>query len=678
MKFAFSNKTKEYFLLFILLLLALVIRLQFTHQTDYDSYWIHGMAESINIFGYAKWVFHPASLFGYYPMSYPSALMFFLAFFSSITGLTMKSTVLVSGIVFGLIATTVLFLIAKRIGGFLIGYISALIFSISPQIIYYSSNVAAGRFFLILLYLFFVLFFFHFLECLQDELNIKGRKEKNLIIIKYLAFLLAWVALIFMVHRTSQLVILVLISLIVTSLFFKIGKIGRKLGNIDILRKNFIDRYKKWNKWIVIDTLAIIFVLGAYKLFDLLIRERVLINIERSLPKIAVYLNRGIELLSNNMVMGIIIIVVLIDLVMVVALMYRKNIATPKISDKAGRLYDKIYGKITDDPLRYLFKLLLLVVIVLFILQFFGTSFYTPSLLDYPESNLIDSDNPFFKIINFIFNFSTSVTIFTLLAFFGTYFLFQKEDKSSGEIFLITMILLFCSIITEKNYVRLFIIPFFSIVCAYGFYYFSKFLIKNVSRSILRYVFASMILLLVFGSFFAQYRDILKNKSSVFPYEEGYWNTGLYLRSLNCNCSTLTTDELRAAVMIFASSALPGGSNNIYYYVDRQYLTPKMMDFGIIRERLRKGEKVTTLWELPDWIFGGTYYEGRHAKLLLSSSQWKEENQRIILDYKVKYYIHDKKLRESNFFKLTHPSFNKVYDTHLSDVHSMGKGRFMI
>ena len=59
-----NNSEKRNILLIGLLILGFIVRLLYTHQTDFDSYWIHGMAESINIHGYAKWIFHPASLFG--------------------------------------------------------------------------------------------------------------------------------------------------------------------------------------------------------------------------------------------------------------------------------------------------------------------------------------------------------------------------------------------------------------------------------------------------------------------------------------------------------------------------------------------------------------------------------------------------------------------------------------
>src|SRR3989338_8282042 len=100
-----TQNNEQRFLLFLVLCLAVAVRLQYPHQTDYDSYWIHGMSESIDTYGYAKWVFHPASLFGYYPLSYPSGLMFLLDVISSLTGLSMDHTILTTGIFSGIFAT---------------------------------------------------------------------------------------------------------------------------------------------------------------------------------------------------------------------------------------------------------------------------------------------------------------------------------------------------------------------------------------------------------------------------------------------------------------------------------------------------------------------------------------------------------------------------------------------
>jgi hypothetical protein len=49
-----------------------------------DSSLIHWMSDSIIIEGGAKWVIHPASVFGWYPYSYPSAVAHLNAVFSII------------------------------------------------------------------------------------------------------------------------------------------------------------------------------------------------------------------------------------------------------------------------------------------------------------------------------------------------------------------------------------------------------------------------------------------------------------------------------------------------------------------------------------------------------------------------------------------------------------------
>ena len=113
----------EMILVLLLVITGLAVRLMPTNQTDFDSFWIHGMSESIKIYGFAQWVYHPVSLFGYYPLSYPSGLMFFLALVSELTGLTMNATILVTGIFFGIFTTLMVFLIGRELGGFEVGFL---------------------------------------------------------------------------------------------------------------------------------------------------------------------------------------------------------------------------------------------------------------------------------------------------------------------------------------------------------------------------------------------------------------------------------------------------------------------------------------------------------------------------------------------------------------------------
>ena len=93
---AFSRKT-VLLLLLSLTILSIVIRYPLVdhERQQTDSYFIHTLSDSIATNGYARWVFHPLSLFGYYPLSYPSGTPFLIAELSELTGLGIEVSMLV-------------------------------------------------------------------------------------------------------------------------------------------------------------------------------------------------------------------------------------------------------------------------------------------------------------------------------------------------------------------------------------------------------------------------------------------------------------------------------------------------------------------------------------------------------------------------------------------------------
>ena len=446
----FGIKKKEKLLLILLFFIVLITRLQFTFHTDYDSYWIHGMAESINIYGYAKWVFHPASLFGYYPFAYPSALMFFLAFFSSISGLTMLSTVHLIGIFLGALGTLLVFILARKVSGFFMGYLSALIFALSPQVIYYSSFIASGRYFLVIFNLLLLLLIINIFELIfgksvylfEDSFEKdfpKRRQVINMIVISIFVLLF-----VFMIHRTSQLVILIVLSSIFTYLLFIIKKNFNKISMVPFVKKYFIERYKEWDKWIFLDLCIVLLSILLIKFVDLYSRGRFLINIGTKLPFLLHILYNLNQYLSNYTILSVIFLIAFIDLLVLIFILSKK-LRHKMLLDFLNRTYIRMYNSITKKFSNYFFVVLFLISIYLFIIQFFGQSFYSPSLEDYSENLLIKSENPLFKLINFVFNFSTSVTILSVFSVVGVIFLFLKKNKNILEVLFMFIFLLFAS-----------------------------------------------------------------------------------------------------------------------------------------------------------------------------------------------------------------------------------------
>jgi len=73
------SKKTSYGLIAFLVLLNVALRYPTTsHEVGVDSFVIHGLANSISENGYAKWVVHPLSIFGFYPYSYPSGVPYLL------------------------------------------------------------------------------------------------------------------------------------------------------------------------------------------------------------------------------------------------------------------------------------------------------------------------------------------------------------------------------------------------------------------------------------------------------------------------------------------------------------------------------------------------------------------------------------------------------------------------
>lgn len=142
----FRQRT-NYVLLALLSVLNIIIRFPITrHEIGVDSFFIHSMATSISTFGFAKWIIHPASFFGVYPYSYPSAHQFALSGVSQTTGITIEYVILILGMVLGIFSTFSFFILAKEIrDDDLFAFVVAFIFLFSPNFIRFTLWEAVTR-----------------------------------------------------------------------------------------------------------------------------------------------------------------------------------------------------------------------------------------------------------------------------------------------------------------------------------------------------------------------------------------------------------------------------------------------------------------------------------------------------------------------------------------------------
>lgn len=138
--------------------LNLILRYPATpHEIGWDSFAIHSLANSISIFGDAKWWIHPLSIIGLYPYSYASAVPFMLSGISQLTSMNMEWTVwFFSSVFLGLLSIFTAYLIAGEIlDNDIFKYLVAFGYSTSQGILYFTTwTVSTRGAFIVLLPLF--------------------------------------------------------------------------------------------------------------------------------------------------------------------------------------------------------------------------------------------------------------------------------------------------------------------------------------------------------------------------------------------------------------------------------------------------------------------------------------------------------------------------------------------
>jgi len=182
-----SQKIKT--ILFILLiLLNMVIRIpSIPHEKGSDSFFIHGLANSITSFGAASWWTNWLSIFGLYPYSYPSGVPLILSGFSQLTDIDMENTILIISIIFGLISVFTSYLLGGLISNnFVFRFIFSFIFSSCQGILVFTTWEMSSRGVFIVLFPLYV------------YLLIKSLKSKN---IKTFFLILLFLVLLFSIHK---------------------------------------------------------------------------------------------------------------------------------------------------------------------------------------------------------------------------------------------------------------------------------------------------------------------------------------------------------------------------------------------------------------------------------------------------------------------------------------------
>jgi len=103
-------------LLVLLVVLNVILRFQPTfNEIGLDSFFIHAMINSLNEFGYGRWVANSLSFFGLMPYSYTSSVQFLISGISQSTGLEVEQIIFAVTFMFGTFSIFPIYLLAGSI-----------------------------------------------------------------------------------------------------------------------------------------------------------------------------------------------------------------------------------------------------------------------------------------------------------------------------------------------------------------------------------------------------------------------------------------------------------------------------------------------------------------------------------------------------------------------------------
>jgi len=700
-----KHSKKELILLVLLVVLTIIIRIPtMFYSGDPDSYTYQGLATNIIENGYAIWVWHPASLFGMYPSSYTSAYMYYLSYFSLITGLSMEQSIFIISIMLGVIGTLSIYIFAKEFGNFLFAYISALVFSLSVYFVNYSTgNHASTR-------ILFVSLLPLFLWVLLRVYESKGHRVKYVILSVILYVFIA------MAHRLVQLVSVVLIAYFLTILYFLMPKIWPRFKKTKFYKIYFKRRYVVSKKNMLMDITLALFIIGVYmfirhkivvlavylliflyfilpeykkysqpllkkaksnmriifdvcllalalvisKFLDLLIRGRLGISIERQIEEYTIYSWSLTGLIKIVEIITILTAILLLTLGLSIFIYsLSKKLEFKKINYLMNNLQKKTITIIKTRTHLCISILLLIIFLVLFISQFFGHSLYSLRIEDYYESKLFEGTSPLAIFLNMAVNYTTGITILFPLVGLGIIILIFKKNKNFSEIFLMLIMLGLISLLLDKRYTRIFVISFFSLFIGIAL----AEIIKRTNRLRFRKtVFTSFILLFIilisFSAVFTN-RDYFFEKERRQEQEsrskQGY-TAAMFMKNLDLDNAIIGDTGLSIVYGLSETKLVP------LSYIYRLDLKAKRMSFKEIIDSIFNGRQIKSIWTLEDWINGGEYYTGKHSWQIINTPYTSTLNQRLLEDYQVQFFVRDKKKSKGILFTSIEPIKNKMYD----------------
>ncbi len=141
------SQRKKVILFTLLIVLNIVLRIpSIPHEKGLDSFFIHSLANSVTDSGFANWWLHWLSVFGYYPYSYASAIPFSLSGISQLTGMETEGAILFYCVGLGLFSIFSAYILAGLLyNEFLFKYLMALVYSLSPGVMFFTTWEISSR-----------------------------------------------------------------------------------------------------------------------------------------------------------------------------------------------------------------------------------------------------------------------------------------------------------------------------------------------------------------------------------------------------------------------------------------------------------------------------------------------------------------------------------------------------
>lgn len=517
------TKRTCYILIAFLIMLNIVFRYPTTpHETGADSFFIHSLANSITNNGYAKWILHPLSFFGLYPISYASAVPFTLSGMSQTLGVETEISILIFSIIIGVLGTFGAYLLAGEIiDDDRFKVIVAFAFSLSPLILKFTMWTASTRgLFIALLPL--------FLWCILKSLN-KHHKWKYIGLSIFLFVLLG------ATHRMIWFVA-------VPTVFFATALLIYKTG----VAKSYFSTYISdiLLAAVIVTISAIFFIVACHLILPADPTFQTVISI----------------LAGNKYFMYILLIFVGILLVLLQS--YRKTHTLRK------------FGGVC----------LIILFTTVFLMQFTDlavlTDFSAILAIDVPfvEETDVIYYAPETQMLYSLIMLGARYGVLIFFMVFGIV-LFSFKGKKIGDNCILLTTLFFIGSMAFIHYSYEFLMIFLSIIGGYCIFWLAENW-KNVKRNAFSVFAAILLISLIFSAYTIDYRynNIMPGTEDRNYMVDPTYQTGIFLRSYaNGTLYGSSSEALRVA----ASSSLPYPGNSIYEFIDGEKIVVLGRQFSI-------------------------------------------------------------------------------------------------